>query len=53
MTQLERIREQISGVSVDEETTNLIQFQHIFDASAKVIQIADEMLKTVLSLARN
>ena len=51
-TQLSKFRDQISGVSIDEETANLLQFQHAFDASAKVIQIADEMLKTVLELKR-
>ncbi len=51
-TQLGKIREQISGVSIDEETANLMQFQHLFGASAKVIQVADEMLKTVLDLKR-
>ena len=44
------MREQISGVSIDEETANLMQYQQAFDASAKVIQVADEMLKTVLEL---
>ncbi|MCM2280003.1 MAG: flagellar hook-associated protein FlgK [Oligoflexia bacterium] len=52
MTQLGKMRDQISGVSIDEETTNLMQFQHTYDASAKVIQVADEMLKTVLELKR-
>ncbi|MEK6704682.1 MAG: flagellar hook-associated protein FlgK [Bdellovibrionota bacterium] len=52
ITQLNRMRDQISGVSIDEETANLMQFQHAFDASAKVIQVADEMLKTVLELKR-
>ncbi|MGK5090164.1 flagellar hook-associated protein FlgK [Bdellovibrionota bacterium FG-2] len=51
-TQLGKMRERVSGVSVDEETANLMQFQHSFDASAKVIQVADEMLKTVLDLKR-
>ncbi len=50
--QLGKIRDQISGVSIDEETTQLLQYQHAFDASAKVIQIADDMLKTVLDLRR-
>lgn len=50
--QLGKIRDQISGVSIDEETANLLQFQQAFDASAKVIQVADEMLKTVLELKR-
>lgn len=53
MNQLSKIREQISGVSIDEETANLLQFQHAFEASAKVIQIADELMKTVLSLKRD
>lgn len=48
--QLNKIRDQISGVSIDEETTNLLQYQRAFEASAKVIQVADEALKTVLSL---
>ena len=52
MTQLSKMRDQVSGVSIDEETANLMQFQHAFDASAKVIQIADECLKTVLELRR-
>jgi flagellar hook-associated protein 1 FlgK len=52
-TQLGKVRDQISGVSIDEETTNLLQFQHIFDASAKIIQVADDLLKTVLALKRD
>ena len=52
LTQLGKMREQISGVSIDEETANLMQFQHAFGASAKVIQVADEMLQTVLNLKR-
>lgn len=52
MTQLNKMREQISGVSIDEETANLMQFQHSFDASARVIAVADEMVKTVLDLKR-
>jgi flagellar hook-associated protein 1 FlgK len=52
ITQLNKTRDQISGVSMDEETANLMQFQHTYDASAKVIQVADDMLKTVLELKR-
>lgn len=48
--QLEKIRESISGVSLDEETTNLIQYQHAFDASARVIKVADEILNEVINL---
>jgi flagellar hook-associated protein 1 FlgK len=48
--QLSNIRESISGVSLDEETTKLIEFQKAFDASARLIRTADEMFDTVLSL---
>jgi flagellar hook-associated protein 1 FlgK len=50
--QLEKLRQSISGVSLDEETMNLVQFQQAFNASAKVIQVADEMLDTILNLKR-
>ena len=53
MMQLHNMREQISGVSIDEETTQLLQYQHIFDACAKVIQIADDLMKTILNLKRD
>jgi flagellar hook-associated protein 1 FlgK len=50
--QLQNIRESISGVSLDEETTKLIEFQKAFDASARLIRTADEMFDTVLNLKR-
>jgi flagellar hook-associated protein 1 FlgK len=50
--QLDKMREQISGVSMDEETANLLQYQRAFDASAKVISVADQCLETVLNLKR-
>jgi flagellar hook-associated protein 1 FlgK len=52
LEQMSSIRESISGVSLDEETTNMIQMQKMYDASARVIRTADEMLETVLSLKR-
>jgi flagellar hook-associated protein 1 FlgK len=52
LKQLEGIRESVSGVSLDEETTNMIEFQKAFEASARVIKTADEMLETVLNLKR-
>lgn len=52
LAQLTNIRESISGVSLDEETTKMIEFQKSFDASARLIKTADEMMDTVLSLKR-
>lgn len=50
--QLSNIRESISGVSLDEETTKMIEYQKSFDASARLIRTADEMMDTVLNLKR-
>lgn len=44
-------REAISGVSLDEEAINLLQYQRAFEAAARFIRVADEMTQTILSLA--
>lgn len=48
--QLKNVRESISGVSLDEETAKMIEFQKAYDASARLIRTADEMLDTLLRL---
>ncbi|NJM10242.1 MAG: flagellar hook-associated protein FlgK, partial [Bdellovibrionaceae bacterium] len=40
--QLKNLRESISGVSIDEEMTKMIEFQKSFDASARLVRTADE-----------
>ena len=45
-----QIRDSISAVSLDEEMTNLIKFQHAYSAAAKLISTADEMLVTLLQV---
>lgn len=44
-------REAVSGVSLDEEAINLMQYQKAFEAAAKFLKVADEMTQTILSLA--
>ena len=44
------LRDSISAVSLDEEMTNLIKFQHAFQAAAKLISVSDEMLNTLLEI---
>ena len=43
-------QEEISGVNLDEEMTNLIKFQASYKAAAKLITTADEMLETLLGM---
>ena len=50
LDELGQLRASQSGVSVDEEMTNVLKFQRSYEASAKLITIADEMLKTILSM---
>ncbi|MCB9844891.1 MAG: flagellar hook-associated protein FlgK [Phycisphaeraceae bacterium] len=40
----------ISGVSVDEESLNLLNFQRQYQGAARVITVADELLQTLLSI---
>ncbi len=42
-------RASTSGVSMDEEMTNLIQFQHCYQANAKMISTIDELLDVVVN----
>jgi flagellar hook-associated protein 1 len=48
--QLRSQQSSLSGVSMDEETANLIQFQRGFEAAAHVISVIDSMMQTVLGM---
>jgi flagellar hook-associated protein 1 FlgK len=41
---------QVSGVSLEEEMSNLVQYQRAFQASSQVFQVVSEMLETVVNL---
>lgn len=45
-------RESLSGVNIDEETTNLIKFQRAFEAASRLIQVGDEMYQTMIQMVR-
>ncbi len=50
--QLTTLRESNSGVSLDEELTNMIKYQRSYQASAKLITTATEMMDTVINMIR-
>ncbi len=47
---LQQQRENISGVNLDEEAAELIRYQKAFEASARVLSVANTMLDTLLEL---
>jgi flagellar hook-associated protein 1 FlgK len=49
INQLQRQRQQTSGVSLDEEATHLLQYQRAYQASARVISVMDGMLDTLIN----
>ena len=48
--QIENQRESVSGVSLDEEMTNLIKYQRALEAAAKIVRVVDEVLETVIQM---
>lgn len=49
MNSIDNSRLSVSGVSLDEEMINLIQFQHAYNASAKVVSTIDSLLDVVVN----
>ena len=43
-------RQSVSGVSLDQEMTNLIQYQQAYEASARVMNTIDSTLNTLISM---
>jgi flagellar hook-associated protein 1 FlgK len=50
LSQLQDQRGSISGVSLDEEAANLVQYQRAFDAAAQVITTINDLLYTVINM---
>ena len=42
-------REQVVGVSSDEELTNMIRYQNAYNASSRYINVVSEMLEHILT----
>ncbi|MCX8111077.1 MAG: flagellar hook-associated protein FlgK [Syntrophorhabdaceae bacterium] len=45
---MEKQRESVSGVSLDEEMANLIKFQYAFQAASRLFTVADELFQSIL-----
>ena len=45
-------RDSVSAVSIDEEMTNLVAFQHAYSAAAKYVSAIDSTLDTLINMVR-
>ena len=50
MSELTQQQQQISGVSMDEQASNLVVYQKSYEAAAQLITVADQMLKTLIQM---
>jgi flagellar hook-associated protein 1 FlgK len=50
--EVDAIRDQVSGVSLDEEALNLLKFQRAYEANARFFTTVDSMLVTLLNLVK-
>ena len=50
VSQAQSVRQQISGVSLDEEATRLIQLQSAYQAASKVVTVIDELTQTLINM---
>ena len=50
--QLTNLREQISGVSIDEEAAMMMRFQRAYEANARFFRAVDDTLDQLLNLVR-
>jgi flagellar hook-associated protein 1 FlgK len=50
--QLQRLRDQTSGVSIDEEAANLMRFQRSYEASARYFTTIVDTLDTLMNMVR-
>lgn len=47
--QIDNLRQEISSVSLDEEMTNMVRFQHAYNAAARLITAVDETIDVIVN----
>jgi len=50
LTQAQTLRQQVSGVSLDQQASDLITFQRSYQATAKLITVLDGLTETLINL---
>jgi len=52
LLQARAMRDEVSGVSLDEEAVHLIEFQRAYQASARLITVLNELTEITINLLR-
>jgi flagellar hook-associated protein 1 len=50
VAQAKSMQQQVSGVSLDEEATRLVQLQSSYDAASKVVTVIDDTLQSLMTM---
>jgi len=50
--QVYAFRENVKGVSIDEEAADMLKYQHSFMAAAKIVTMAESMFSTILGIVK-
>jgi flagellar hook-associated protein 1 FlgK len=50
LTQAESVRQQISGVDLNQQATQILQFQQAYEAASKVISVIDDMTQAAINM---
>ncbi|HRG75397.1 MAG TPA: flagellar basal body rod C-terminal domain-containing protein, partial [Leptospiraceae bacterium] len=49
LSEFEKLRQSVMGVNLDEEMANMVQYQHSYNAAAKMINVQNEMLDVIIN----
>ncbi|MGC8484754.1 MAG: flagellar basal body rod C-terminal domain-containing protein [Candidatus Baltobacteraceae bacterium] len=46
---INQVRQSISGININEETQNLVQYQNAYSAAARTINVINQMMQTLIN----
>ena len=52
INQLQSQRSSVSGVSIDEEMTNLTQYQQAYQAASEVVTVVNELMQSLITMVQ-
>ena len=52
VAQAQSARQQLSGVSLDEEAVQLVQLQRSYQAASKVVNVVDQLMQSILNMVQ-